>query len=105
MTTGRKSGAERIVPLVYFTQGEEVILTASSFGREHHPAWYLNAVARPDVELISRGRRLPYLVRETSGEERSRLFGLAEQLYAGYGNYRLRTEGVREIPVLALRPR
>jgi F420H(2)-dependent quinone reductase len=102
---GKRSGAERQTPLLYFTQGDEVILIASSFGREHHPAWYHNATANPEVELVARGERLPYMVREAEGEERERLLGLAEQLYAGYGNYRERTAGVREIPVLALSPR
>lgn len=102
---GKRSGAERETPLLYFTQGEEVILVASSFGREKHPAWYYNATANPDVELMARGGRFPYRVRETEGEERERLLDLAEQLYAGYGSYRERTAGVREIPVLALSPR
>ncbi len=104
-TVGRKSGLERVVPLVYFTQGDEVILVASSFGRDRHPAWYHNVVARPEVELIARGERLPYVARETEEAERERLLDLAATLYAGYGNYRERTAGIREIPVLALRPR
>lgn len=102
---GRKSGQERQTPLVYFTRGDEVILIASSFGREKNPAWYYNATAGPEVELLVKGERLPYSVRETEGEERERLLDLAEQLYAGYGNYRERTAGIREIPVLALSPR
>lgn len=102
---GRKSGEERQTPLVYFTRGDEVILVASSFGREKHPAWYYNATAKPEVELLAKGERLPYRVRETEGEEREHLLDLAEQLYAGYGAYRERTAGVREIPVLALSPR
>ena len=105
VAVGRKSGRERVVPLVYFTQGDEVILVASSFGRERHPAWYHNVVANPEVELIAGGKRLPYVARETEGPERERLLGLAARLYAGYGDYRRRTAGVREIPVLALRPR
>ena len=52
---GRKSGELRTVPLVYFTEGDEVILTASSFGRAKHPAWYLNAVAAGRVELRAKG--------------------------------------------------
>jgi deazaflavin-dependent oxidoreductase (nitroreductase family) len=101
---GRKSGEPRTVPLVYFTQGDEVVLTASSFGRERHPAWYHNVKAHPEVELSARGRRLPYLARETEGEERERLFALSKRLYAGYGLYEQRARG-RTIPVLALRPR
>jgi deazaflavin-dependent oxidoreductase (nitroreductase family) len=101
---GRKSGARRTVPLVYFTQGEEVILTASSFGRAKHPAWYLNAKANPEVELAAEGVTLPYLAREVGGEERDRLFSLSKRLYAGYGLYEQRATE-RTIPVLALRPR
>jgi deazaflavin-dependent oxidoreductase (nitroreductase family) len=102
---GRKSGEERQTPLVYFTRGEEVILIASSFGREKNPAWYYNATANPEVELLVKGRRLPYRVRETGGDEREHLRDLAERLYPGYGSYRERTAGIREIPVLALSPR
>jgi deazaflavin-dependent oxidoreductase (nitroreductase family) len=104
ISRGRKSGAERQTPLVYFTRGEDVILIASSFGREKNPAWYYNATATPEVELLVKGRRLPYLVREATGDERDRLFGLAERLYPGYSNYRERTAGIRTIPVLVLSP-
>ena len=100
---GRRSGASRTVPLVYFTQGEEVILTASSFGRAKHPAWYLNVKAHPEVELSAKGRRMPYVAREPEGEERDRLFALSKRLYQGYGLYEERAR--RTIPVLALRPR
>lgn len=99
---GRRSGASRTVPLVYFTQGDEVILTASSFGRAKHPGWYLNVKANPSVELIGRGGRGRYLAREVEGEERDRLFELSTRLYGGYGLYQERTD--RTIPVLALRP-
>lgn len=99
---GRKSGVERTVPLVYFTQGEEVILVASSFGRAKHPAWYLNLTAAGTAKLTAGGAiEVSHRVRETEGAERDRLFGLAERLYAGYGLYAERA-GDREIPVLAL---
>jgi deazaflavin-dependent oxidoreductase (nitroreductase family) len=101
-TRGRRSGQPRTVPLVYFTHGEEVIVTASSFGRARYPAWYLNAKANPDVELMARGRRLRCVARETEGEERDRLFELVKRLYAGYGRYE-QIASERTIPVLALR--
>ena len=101
---GRRSGEPRTVTLVYFTAGDEVILTASSFGRAKHPAWYLNATAAGEVELRVGGRGGRYLVRETEGAERDRLFELSTRLYAGYGQYAERVRGGRTIPVLALRP-
>jgi deazaflavin-dependent oxidoreductase (nitroreductase family) len=101
-TRGRRSGEPRTVTLVYFTEGDEVVLTASSFGRAKHPAWYFNAKANPDVELMARGRRVRCIARETEGEERDRLFELVKRLYGGYGLYE-QIAGDREIPVLALR--
>jgi deazaflavin-dependent oxidoreductase (nitroreductase family) len=99
---GRKSGQPRTVPLVYFTQGDEVILTASSFGREGHPAWALNLRANPRVELFAKGRGGTFVARETTGEERDRLYELATRLYGGYGIYEQRAAN-RTIPVFALR--
>ncbi|MCB1008353.1 MAG: nitroreductase family deazaflavin-dependent oxidoreductase, partial [Acidobacteria bacterium] len=44
---GARSGEMRTIPLVYFTEGDDVILIASSFGRAKNPAWYYNLVANP----------------------------------------------------------
>jgi deazaflavin-dependent oxidoreductase (nitroreductase family) len=102
-TTGAKSGVERENPIVYFHDGDDVILIASSFGREKNPGWYYNHVAHPnDVRLNGE----PYDAQETSGEDRDRLFGLAEKLYPGYSDYKVRTAITgRTIPVMRLTPR
>jgi deazaflavin-dependent oxidoreductase (nitroreductase family) len=100
---GRKSGELRTVPLVYFTDGEDVILIASSFGRAKNPAWYLNLKANPEVELTAGGVTAPYVAREATGAERDRLFDLARANYEGYGNYEI-LAGDRKIPVMALAP-
>ena len=100
---GRKSGAPRTTTLLYFTEGDEVILMASQFGRTTHPQWYFNVMAHPEVTLTVRGRSHPYLARETRGAERDRLYEKAKALYAGWSDYEI-TAGDRTIPVLALRP-
>jgi len=100
---GRRSGEMRSVPLVYFTDGEEVILVASSFGRPSHPAWFHNLMAADEVELEAGGVRGTYRPRLTEGEERRRLYDLARRNYAGYGEYE-ELAGDREIPVVALSP-
>jgi deazaflavin-dependent oxidoreductase (nitroreductase family) len=101
---GARSGQQRTVALVYFTEGEDVILMASSFGRPRYPAWYHNLKANPEVTLEAMGRRGRFRARETDGEDRERLYELAKQLYSGYGNYEQRTEGIRHVPVLRLTP-
>jgi len=50
-TTGARSGQRREKPLVYFTDGDDVILTASNYGGARHPGWYHNLLAHPECEL------------------------------------------------------
>lgn len=102
---GRRSGESRTSALLYFTDGEEVVLIASSFGRERHPAWYHNVMAHPEVRLAARGSEGCYMAREVSSEERDRLYGLATLIYPGYADYEVRAASAgRSIPVIALRP-
>ena len=100
---GRKSGEPRTTPLLYFTQGDDVILVASSFGRDKHPAWYLNVKAHPEVTLTSKGVTARYRAREeTDPAERERLLALAGDMFVAYRGYVQRTS--RRIPVLRLTP-
>ena len=99
---GRKSGAERTVPLVYFSSGDDVILMASSFGRPKLPAWYHNVMASREVTLTAGGVSERYRVAEVEGPEREALYAKAKQVYEGYGLYEQRTAGLRKVPVLRL---
>ena len=72
---GRKTDEVRTTPLLYYTEGDDVILVASNFGRKTHPAWYYNAVCASQVTLMSGGRSGVYAASEvTHEEERRRLF-------------------------------
>jgi deazaflavin-dependent oxidoreductase (nitroreductase family) len=99
---GARSGVERTVPLLYFTDGNDVILIASSYGRAKYPAWYYNLKANPDVRLEVKGRSAAYHAAEVEGEDHDRLFELAKKVYRGYTQYENRTRGVRRIPVFRL---
>jgi deazaflavin-dependent oxidoreductase (nitroreductase family) len=101
---GARSGRERTVPLLYFTDGDDVILIASSYGRAKYPAWYYTLKANPQVLLEARGRSGAYTAREVEGEDHDRLFELAKLVYTGYAQYEERTAGIRHIPVLRLSP-
>src|SRR5690349_226757 len=50
-TTGRRSGQERTVPLIYLADGERLAIVASQGGMPTHPAWYHNLVAHPRVTV------------------------------------------------------
>ena len=105
--TGAKSGARRNVPLVYFNDGDDVILIASSYGRAKHPGWYYNLLSHPECELLvdgADGRGGRFVARATEGTDRDRLFALAEGYYSGYTTYAANIDGIRTIPVLRLTP-
>jgi deazaflavin-dependent oxidoreductase (nitroreductase family) len=101
-TRGRKSGVERTVPLVYFSDGDDVILMASSFGRPKLPAWYHNVTASREVTLTAGGVSERYRATEVQGPDRDALYEKAKKVYEGYGLYEERTAGIRKVPVLRL---
>ena len=102
---GRTTGISRTVQLVYFTEGDDVVLMASSFGRPDYPAWYHNVLAHPTVTLTADGESHDYVAREVEGQERDDLFVKATTLYAGFADYqRLIDEAGRHLPILRLSP-
>ena len=46
-TTGRKTGQQRTIPLLYLNNGDNLILVASNGGAPTHPVWWLNLQANP----------------------------------------------------------
>jgi deazaflavin-dependent oxidoreductase (nitroreductase family) len=101
VSTGAKSGQPREHQLAYFHDGSDPILVASNSGGPKHPQWYYNLKAQPECEF---GDDRFVATEVTDPEEHARLFGLAEQVYAGYGDYRAMTDPVgRTIPVFRLK--
>ena len=88
VTIGAKSGQPREAQLTYFHDGADPILIASNFGGHKHPAWYYNLKANPECRFGGED----FLASEvTDPEEHARLYALAEQVYAGYGDYLAKT--------------
>ncbi len=100
---GAKSGTKRTSPLVYVSDGDNVVLVASKGGHPRHPGWYHNLRAHPEATVqIGRERRL-VRARVAGPAERKRLWPKALETYSGYDGYQKRTE--REIPLVILEPR
>jgi len=101
---GAKSGTKRTSPLLYFADGDDVVVVASKGGFPRHPAWYHNLMANPDTTAqVGRERRLVH-ARVATAEERERLWPVAIEAYHGYADYQARSKG-REIPLVVLEPR
>ncbi len=100
---GARSGARRTSPLLYFRDGENLVLVASKGGHPRHPAWFHNLRANPDTTVqVGRDRRR-VRARVASDAERERLWPRAVESYGGYAGYQARTE--RRIPLVVLEPR
>ncbi|HME75353.1 MAG TPA: nitroreductase/quinone reductase family protein [Mycobacterium sp.] len=103
MTTGAKSGQPREVQLTYFHDGRDVILLASNYGGAKHPQWYYNLIAHPECQF---GGENFAATQVTDPDEYARLYTLAKQVYAGYGDYHAKTAPIgRKIPMFRLEPR
>jgi len=101
-TTGRKSGQERTIPLLYLPDGEDLVVVGSNGGTATHPAWWLNLIANPEATVDASGRKTRVRAIRASSEDKERLWPKLVEMYGGYENYQKRTD--REIPVVILRP-
>jgi deazaflavin-dependent oxidoreductase (nitroreductase family) len=101
---GAKSGTRRTSPLLYFRDGEDLVIVASKGGFPKHPAWYHNLKANPDTTVQVASHQIPVRARVATPEERERLWTMAVKAYHGYEDYAARSKG-REIPLVVLEPR
>ena len=100
---GAITGVTRTTPIVYFTDAGRIIVIASNFGAPNNPAWYHNIKSNPEVTLLGRGFRGPFLAEEVVGPERDRLFQFAAGASSPYGHYQ-QSAAARSIAVIAFRP-
>lgn len=99
-TTGRRSGEERVKPLIFGEDDGRYVVVASKGGAKHHPDWYLNLRAEPDVHVQVKADRFRARARTAEGEERARLWEQMAEIWPAYDDYRQKTD--REIPVVVL---
>jgi len=99
-TRGARSGQPRRNGVIYFHDGDRVILVASNAGRPAHPSWLHNARANPDVKLNG----CPYRVEVVENEvERARIWELADRVFPPFASYReSAARSGRTIPILKL---
>jgi deazaflavin-dependent oxidoreductase (nitroreductase family) len=99
-TVGRKSGQRRTSPLLYLKEGDDYVIVASKAGMSHHPLWYRNMEANPEVEIELGREKFKAHARRASAEEKKALWPKLVAMYSNYDDYQARTE--RDIPVVIL---
>src|SRR5213596_751064 len=50
-TTGRKSGQQRSVHLIYIRDDSAYVVTASNGGKQRNPGWFFNMRSNPKVTM------------------------------------------------------
>ncbi|MDO9175086.1 MAG: nitroreductase/quinone reductase family protein [Actinomycetota bacterium] len=103
-TVGRKSGESRSVMLTSPVQeGDTLVIVASRGGDDHHPAWFLNLQANPQVMVKWKGAAArPYTASIATAEQREPLWATITAKHTNYAGYQRKTE--REIPLVLLTP-
>ena len=102
-TAGARTGDQRRNAVIYFHDGEVVTIAASNAGAGHHPAWYYNLCANPDVLVNGAPMRAEIV---TGDAERDRLWKLGDAVFPPFANYRRDAARLgRTIPLVQLRER
>jgi deazaflavin-dependent oxidoreductase (nitroreductase family) len=99
-TKGRKSGKAFTTPLIYGKDGSSFLIVASRGGAEHHPQWYLNLVAEPEIEVQVLADKFRARAHTAEGEEKARLWKTMTAVWPDYDAYQAKTS--REIPLVVL---
>jgi deazaflavin-dependent oxidoreductase (nitroreductase family) len=100
---GRKSGIERVNPLVYQPMDGGYAVFGSKGGAPDDPDWYRNLVAFPSTTVEVGAETIPVSVREATGQERERLWARQKQLMPGFAEYETKA-APRVIPIAVLEP-
>lgn len=101
---GAKSGKRRTAPLLYFRDGDDLVIVASKGGFPKHPAWFHNLKANPDTSVQVGRERRDVRARVATDAEHERLWPKAVASYPGYRDYQARSKG-RKIPLVILERR
>jgi deazaflavin-dependent oxidoreductase (nitroreductase family) len=99
-TTGRHSGEERTIPLIYGRSGDDYLVVASKGGSPEPPAWFRNLEAQPEVEVQVLGDRFQARARTATAEEKPEMWREMTSQWPAYDSYQRKTD--RDIPVVVL---
>lgn len=100
---GRKSGEERVTPMMYQPgPGDTIYVFASKGGAPENPDWYYNLVAAGRATVEVGTETYAVSVHELEGEARDRVYEVQAGRYPGFAEYAEKTAGIRTIPVLGL---
>jgi deazaflavin-dependent oxidoreductase (nitroreductase family) len=102
---GARSGIERVNPLTYLPDGDDLVIAATKGGHPTNPDWYYNLKANPRirVELGTEAgtETVPAEATEVTGAERDELWRRLVELRPGFADYETKT--TRVFPMFRLK--
>ena len=101
-TTGRKTGKQRTLPLIYIMDGSTYVLTASIGGAPKHPGWFFNLRSHPRAVIQVKDRRINVVAEVASKEKKRELWAQLVAALPFYEKYQRKT--TRDIPMVILHP-
>jgi deazaflavin-dependent oxidoreductase (nitroreductase family) len=101
-TKGRKTGGERINPMMYLDLENRRYVFATKAGADTNPDWYLNLVADPQVTAEIGTSTYQLRAVPVTGADRDRIYAEQARRYPGFAEYEQKTK--RVIPVVELLP-
>ena len=99
-TIGARTAQERVNPMMYLDLDGRRFVFASKAGADHHPDWYHNLVAHPDVTVEAGTDTYAATAKALTGTDRDRIYAEQARRYPRFGEYERKAR--RIIPVVEL---
>ncbi len=101
-TTGRKTGKQRTLPLVFIMDGPAYVITASAGGADKNPGWFFNIRSNPQATIQIKDKHIKVRAEIAGPEKKSELWARLVEVAPNFAGYQKRTS--REIPMVILQP-
>lgn len=99
-TTGAKSKAERINPLMYLSHDDRLFVFASKAGADTNPDWFANIAVNPGVSVELGAEVFDATASAVPEPQRSEIYGVMAAAFQNFAEYAEKT--TRIIPVVEL---
>jgi deazaflavin-dependent oxidoreductase (nitroreductase family) len=85
-TRGRRSGEPRSVPVLYLQDDGRIVLVASNWGQQHHPAWSENLMTTPSASICLNGIERPVRARLANDAEKNAYWPRLLKIHPAWAN-------------------
>ena len=99
-STGARTGAKRVSPMLYRAEGDRQYVFASHAGAPTNPDWFHNLVANPRATVEVGADTYEVVAAVLPEDERARIYAQQAAQYPQFAEYQAATD--RVIPVVAL---